>query len=104
MPNFYQRPPHFQPPRELEFDWEAFNGGLNILFRDTEIARNEVAQFQNLMLVGKGVPTKRWGTGLYFTSYTSTATISVRGLSGFYQKDGTNELLTITDAGFLSKQ
>lgn len=104
MPKFRTQRPPFNPPRELVFEWEAFNGGLNTLFKDTEIADNEVAQFQNLMLAGKGIPTKRWGTDLYFTAYTSTATISVRGLGGFYQKDGTNQLLSVTDQGFLSRR
>lgn len=101
MPRFRTSPPDFNKSREVRFNWEDFAGGLNTLFRDTEIERNEVAQFQNLMLVGKGVPTKRWGTGLYFNS---SATGAVRGMGGFYQKDGTNELLAITDEGYLRKR
>ena len=104
MPFFRRREPNYQNPKKVRFDWQDFSGGLNTLFRDTEISKNEVAQFTNLMLTGRGVPTKRWGTGVYFNSYTSTATISVRGLSGFYQKDGTNELLAISDEGYLSKR
>lgn len=101
MPIFYRNPPRFNPPRELTFDWNNFGGGLNTLFKDTEIQRNELAQFQNLMLTGRGIPTKRWGTGLYFNS---SATGSVRGMSGFYQKDGTNKLLAITDEGYLRER
>lgn len=101
MPRFRTQLPQFQPPKEFQFNWEEFSGGLNTLFRDTEIQRNELAQTQNLMLTGRGVPTKRWGTGLYFNS---SATGTVRGMSGFYQKDGTNELLAITDEGFLRKR
>ena len=56
---------------------------------------------QNLMLAGQGIPTKRWGTALYFTS---SATGAVRGMSGFYQIDDTNELLAITDEGYLRKR
>jgi hypothetical protein len=101
MPLFYNKPPPFRPQKELTFEWDSFDGGLNTLFRDTEIKKNEVSQFQNLMLTGQGVPTKRWGTSLYFRSSTSGA---VRGMSGFYQKDGTNELLAITDDGYLNKR
>jgi hypothetical protein len=50
-------------------------------------------------LIGKGVPTKRWGTLNY---YLSATTGSVRGLKGFYQANGTNQLLTITDQGVLT--
>lgn len=104
MPIFRDKRPAFVPPRELKFEWDNFAGGLNTLFKDTEIKENEVAQLDNLMLSGKGIPTKRWGTDVYFTSYTSTATISLRALGGFYQKDGTNQLLAITDAGYLSQR
>lgn len=56
------------------------------------------------MLVGRGVPTKRWGTQLYFQA--GNATGSVRGLLGFYPSSasGTNELLALTDDGYLVKR
>lgn len=84
-----------------QFNWEDFSGGLNTLFRETEIKDNELAQAQNLQLVGKGVPTKASGTAVYFLANESG---SVRGLQGFYQKDGSNQLLSITDTGFLTKR
>src|SRR3990167_8438227 len=101
MPFFRRNPPQYKPAREVGFNWDNFAGGLNTLFEETEINRNELAQAENLMLVGRGIPTKRWGTGLYFTS---SATGTVRGMSGFYQVDGTNELLAITDEGYLNKR
>src|SRR3990167_1216337 len=104
MPRFYNRnirAPAFGESKEVNFNWDNFSGGLNTLFEETEIRSNELAQAQNIMLLGRGIPTKRWGTQLYFTS---SATGSVRGMSGFYQIDGTNELLAITDEGYLNKQ
>lgn len=101
MPFFYNRAPQHKPGKRAGFNWDNFSGGLNTLFEETEINKNELAQAQNIMLTGKGIPTKRWGTGLYFTS---SATGTVRGMSGFYQSDGTNELLAITDEGYLNKQ
>lgn len=85
----------------LDFNWDSFSGGLNTLYKDTEIKKNELAQATDLMLIGDGIPTKRWGTGLY---YMAGDTGSVRGLSGMYLKDGTNELLSITDDGYLTKK
>ena len=61
---------------------------------------DELVQADNLILIGKGVPTKRWGTKDYFQA---SATGSVRGVIGLYQKDGTNQLLSITDQGVLTK-
>lgn len=86
--------------RNLEFDWTNFRGGLNTRYKDTEIKRNELAQATDLTLVGEGIPTKRWGTANYFLAGES----QVRGLSGFYKSDGTNELLSITDDGYLVKK
>ena len=76
-------------------------GGLNTLLRPNELNSSELAQADNLVLVGRGVPTKRWGTSTYFTGGSVG---SVRGLKSFYKADGTNELLTITDEGFLRKR
>src|SRR3990167_271626 len=101
MPLFRARSPFYRQPKEVGFNWENFVGGLNTLFEETEIANNELAKAQNLILVGKGIPNKRWGTGLYFTS---SATGTVRGMSGFYQVDGTNKLLAITDEGYLNER
>ena len=101
MPRFRTKYPEFKSLRKVKFDWGSFKGGLNTLFKDTEIKASELAQAQNLILIGEGVPTKRWGTQLYFNS---SATGVVRGMSGFYQLDGTNELLAITDEGYLNKR
>lgn len=101
MPFFRTREPNYQRSREVGFNWDNFAGGLNTLFEETEIADNELAQAENIMLIGKGIPTKRWGTSLYFNGSTSGA---VRAMSGFYQVDGTNQLLAITDDGYLGRQ
>lgn len=52
------------------------------------------------MLVGSGVPTKRWGSADYFLA---GATGSVRGMSPYYN-DTVNELLTITDHGYMTRK
>lgn len=77
MPLFETRGSGYKPRGGIEESWDNFRAGLNTLLRDTEIAKNELAQADNLMLIGKGVPTKRWGYSLYFMS---NSTGSVRGL------------------------
>ena len=86
----------------IPFVWNTFRMGLNTLLRENELDPSELAQCDNLMLKGRGIPTKRYGTALYFNSGATTS--SVRGLKGFYKADGTNELLAITDDGYLVKQ
>lgn len=92
----------YSPGRKLEFAWDSFSKGLNTILRDNEIKQDELSQAQNLLLIGRGVPTKRWGTALYYQA--GNATGSVRGLKGFYKSDSTNELLAVTDDGYLTKK
>jgi len=91
--------PDFKPAKDKNLSWDNFRKGLNLLLKENEVDDSELVQADNLRLVGKGVPTKRWGTANYFLS---AATGSVRGIQGLYQKDGTNQLLAITDQGVLT--
>src|SRR3990167_144216 len=94
--------PEYKPTKDIALNWETFRKGLNTLLQDTEIAEDEMAEADNIVLVGKGVPTKRWGSQLYYQA--GLATGSVRGLQGFYQADGTVQLLSVTDAGYLTSK
>lgn len=101
--------PTYKPPKTLQLDWKDFKGGLNTLLRQTEIKDNELAQADNLKLVGKGVPTKREGSANYFLTAPSVATGSqrVRGLKGVNfasGASGVNELLALSDWGVLVKK
>ena len=101
--------PTYKPPKTLQLDWDSFKGGLNTLLRQTEIKDNELAQCDNLKLVGQGVPTKREGSADYFLTAPSVATGSqrVRGLKGVLFASGVsgvNELLAISDWGMLVKK
>ncbi len=103
------REPQYKPPKTLQLDWDNFKGGLNTLLRQTEIKDNELAQADNLKLVGKGVPTKREGSANYFLTAPSVATGSqrVRGLKGVLfasGASGVNELLALSDWGMLVKK
>lgn len=103
------REPKYQVPKPLQLDWKDFKGGLNTLLRQTEIKDNELAQADNLKLVGKGVPTKREGSANYFLTAPSVATGAqrVRGLKGVNfasGASGVNELLALSDWGILVKK
>lgn len=109
MPRFDIREPKYTPPKTTQTDWDSFIGGLNTQLRQTEIKDKELAQADNLKLVGRGVPTKREGTANYFLTAPSVATGSqrVRGLKGVLFASGVsgvNELLAISDYGFLTKK
>lgn len=109
MPSWDFREPAYKPPKTLQADWMDWKGGLNTLLRQTEIKDNELAQSDNLKLVGKGVPTKREGSANYFLTAPSVATGAqrVRGLKGVLfasSASGVNELLAISDWGQLVKK
>ncbi len=106
---FNLRQPNFQQQKTNILEWNSFRGGLNTFLKNTEIKDNELAKANNLKLVGQGVPTKREGTDNYFLAGTSVATGAqgVRGLKGVLfasGASGVNELLAISDTGFLVKK
>ena len=109
MPQFDLREPAYKPPKTLQLDWNDWKGGLNTLLRQTEIKDNELAQADNMKLVGKGVPTKREGSADYFLTAPSVATgvQRVRGIKGVLfasGASGVNELLALSDWGILVKK
>lgn len=102
MPIYNSQPPKYQPRRSLEAEWSTFRKGLNLLLRPTELKRDEYAQGDNIMLIGSGVPTGRWGSSTYFTV---NATGSARGFATFNNTASlTNEIIALTDEGFLAKK
>lgn len=104
MPILNDKTPDYKPTRDVRFEWDTFRRGLNTLLRENEIGADEVAQAENILLKGKGIPTKRWGTHLYHQA--GLATGGVRGLRGYYPSgaSGEHELLALTDAGYLTKK
>ena len=104
MPVFSVNPPKYTPRQTLEADWNTFRDGLNLIKRPTELKRSEYSKGDNMMLIGTGVPTGRWGTSEYFTA---NATGSIRGF-GIYRNatNGTpiREIIALTDEGYLAKK
>ena len=100
MPIFGGTKSSYKPQRPVEFVWDTFKGGLNTLLRENEVAKDEVVQAENIVLKGKGIPTKRWGTALYHQAGNVTG--QARGLKGYYTSNGTVELLGLTDDGYLT--
>lgn len=93
--------PRFVPNKDLEIDWPTFNGGLNTFSKPTELKKNELAQADNMMLIGVGTPTGRWGSAFYNLAGSG----SVRLLDAYYNSAASqNELLAITDSGLLVKK
>lgn len=94
--------PAYKTPRDIEVKWDTFNGGWNSIFKPTELKDNELAQADNLMLIGKGTPTGRWGSNIY---HLAGETGKVRLLDAYYNSlTSVNYLLAVTDQGFLTKK
>lgn len=102
MPSFLTREPAYKKRPDVEANWETCRKGLNLLLRPTELGRDELAEAENIMLVGSGVPTGRWGTEVFFTA---NVTGSIRGFGRYKSNDATtDEFLALTDQGFLCKK
>lgn len=103
MPIINNKTPSYKPRKSLEISWNDFRGGWNPLLRPTELKDNELAQADNIMLIGSGVPTSRWGTSHYFSA---NATGSIRGIGTYFStvNDTTNRLIALTDEGLLCYQ
>lgn len=86
--------------------WTTWRKGWNTLFREIEIDPQEMVASTNLMLVGSGIPTVRWGSQLSFQAGPSNASLS--GVARFILpvKDVNDniQVLSWTDAGYLTKQ
>lgn len=102
MVQISNRPPAYKKRRDQEAEWNTFRKGLNLLLRPTELSREEYSQGDNIMLIGSGVPTGRWGTAEYFTV---NATGSIRGFATFNNNpQSINELIALSDEGYLAKK
>ena len=102
MPIFNTREPPYRKRKDAEAEWNNCRKGLNLLLRATELGRDEMSLADNIMLVGSGVPTGRWGTEVFFTA---NVTGTVRGFGKYKNNAGTtDEFLALTDEGFLVKK
>lgn len=102
MPLFNSNPPPYKPRAGISAQWKDLRKGLNMLLRPTELGTDEYEQGDNIMLIGSGVPTGRWGTTTYFTA---NATGAVRGIMTFANTATlTKDILAVTDEGFISKK
>lgn len=96
------RTPTYRPAKDREVRWDNFKGGWNNLFKPTELKPNELAQADNLMLVGEGVPSGRWGSEVFNLAGTAG---KIRLLDAYYNSlTSTNYLLTITDQGYMARK
>ena len=102
MSLFSKKVQPFAPSKDLELNWDGFNGGLNTYFKPTELKANELSQADNLMLTGRGAPTGRWGSAIY---NLAGETGRVRLIDAYYNSaTSVNYLLSITDDGYLTKK
>ena len=101
MPVFNRNVKPFAARRPIDIEYNDFSGGLNTIFRPTELDPNELAQADNLMLTGKGVPTGRWGSQNYFWAGSGY----IRSLGAHVNPiTDVNILYASTDAGYFVKK
>jgi len=91
----------YKPRADVELNWNTFRKGWNNLFRETELSADQLAQADNIMLIGSGTPTGRWGTQTYFTA---NLTGTITGLGAFATGASLVQVLAVTDQGYLVKK
>ncbi len=102
MSIFYKTKPNYKPKPGMEAEWNSFRKGFNLLLRPTELDNEEMYQADNVILIGKGTPTGRWGTVKYFLA---GATGTCRGMGTYKDNTGvTNEIFALVDEGYLEKK
>ena len=101
MPLTPLRVPKYSPPKEAITNWDTWRKGLNTLLRENEINGAEMAQATNMVLIGAGVPTKRWGSKDFFTAGATGAT---RFVSSIKDANDNIQVIAFTDWGFLTKK
>ena len=101
MPIKSLTPTTFKPPRDVVITWSTFRKGLNTMLRENEVAASEMTQATNLVLIGSGAPTKRWGSQNYFLS---APTGNGRFLMPIKDTDSSQQVLAMTDWGILVKK
>lgn len=101
MPIFGKEPSPFKKRKEIDIEYDNWRGGYDSLLRPTELKENELAQADNLMLIGSGVPTGRWGQSKFFEA---NATGSIRGFGLYATGASLSELLALTDQGYICKK
>lgn len=101
MPVRALKQPKFKPLKDVIVTWNTFRKGWNNLLRENEVDGSEMTQATNLVLIGSGVPTKRWGSLDY---YKSAPTGYGRFLMPVKDKNSNIEVLSMTDWGILVKK
>jgi len=101
MPLTSLKTPPFKPPKDVVVTWNTWRKGLNTLLRENEIDGSEMAQATNIILIGSGVPTKRWGSLDY---YLSGATGGGRFLGAIKDNLENRQVISMTDWGYMVKK
>ena len=52
MPLLNLKKPAYRAAKQVEVNWDNFRAGWNPLLRPTELKANELAQSDNIMLIG----------------------------------------------------
>lgn len=101
MPISAMKVPKYVNPKPSIVSWDTWKEGLNLLQRENELKGSEVVKADNLILIGSGVPTKRWGSLDFFLSAPTGGTKYV----GFSKDVNDNiQILSMTDWGILTKK
>jgi len=99
MPLLDTRPPAYKKRKDVQLAWDTWRMGYNSLLRPTELKAQEYVTGDNVMLVGSGVVTGRWGSQKYWLANEGAG---IKGL-GLYATGGSLSELLAVSGGMVSK-
>lgn len=83
-----------RPRASIQVDRMAL--GVNTLFSETRLRKDEAKEATNMLLVEDGILDKRWGTAKY-PSGMADFTNAIDGATEYRKTDGTRELIVVAD-------
>lgn len=99
MPLLDTRPPAYKKAKDVSLAWDTWRSGFNNMLRPTELKSQEYVTGDNIMLIGSGVPTGRWGSQKFWLANEGA---SVKGF-GVYATGGSLSELLAVSGGMVNK-
>lgn len=99
MPLLNTKTPQYKKKKDIQLEWDNWRKGYNSLLRPTELDGSEYVTGDNIMLVGSGAVTGRWGSQKFWLAHEGAG---VKGL-GLYATGSSLSSLIAISGGIASK-
>lgn len=99
MPLLDTKAQSYKKSKDVQLSWETWRKGYNSMLRPTELDGSEYVTGDNIMLVGSGAPTGRWGSQKFWLGNDGAG---IKGLGLYATGASLSDLIAIS-GGMASK-